>query len=416
MGGTTGTGGITGTTVSGETIPSPTNTVNTPSASAVSTPTPTLNFRITVPSAPPTSLPPPSTSTPTTRPTTTYPTVHLIAKPKNTVPQTTTTLHTIVAAQFGTIPDDSFVSSLNPLYYVITALMASIVCVSCLMVCWVRHHQTHYKEQLHVIDLKDNAECAMSPPTMPMIGPAVVPEVRALVNTNDPNNTNGKMITNGNTTRIATIHSHDTCTLQQPQLTQITQLTHGNINGVRRHLSRYGSESALTAPTSYKSGDTEWMAPTTVKSGDTEVYAPTTVSGDTRRQSSASSSECASSTEASSTSSCSASSECGQSRVHRNGNGNGDQNESGNVKGNDDCLERKEVHYETDGDLLEQEPDHYVDEDEDQDEDGNDEESPLRDGDLDDITGNPDHELIDVDPEHYNHYGEMERAEGSGVI
>jgi len=44
------------------------------------------------------------------------------------------------------------------------------------------------------------------------------------------------------------------------------------------------------------------------------------------------------------------------------------------------------------------------------------EESPLRDGDLDDITGNPDHELIDIDPEHYNHYGEMDRAEGSGVI
>merc|ERR1719242_2163276 len=287
MGGTTGTGGITGTTVSGETIPSPTNTVNAPSASAVSTPTPTLNFRITVPSAPPTSLIPPSTSTPTTRPTTSYPTVHLIAQPRNTVPQTTTTRNTIVAAQFGTIPDDSLVSSLNPLYYVITALMASIVCVSCLMVCWVRHHQTHYKEQLHVIDLKDDAECAMSPPTMPMIGPAVVPEVRALVNPNT--DTNGAMQT------------HDTL---QPPLTQFTQLTHG----VRRHLSRYGSESALTAPTSYKSGDTEWMAPTTMKSGDTEMYAPTTMSGDTKLQSSATSSACASSTAASSSSSCSASS------------------------------------------------------------------------------------------------------------
>merc|ERR1719242_88953 len=231
-----------------------------------------------------------------------------------------------------------------------------------------------------------------------MMGPAVVPEVKALERNSQ---------TQG--------HYHTTHGISHGVTHGITHgATHGAAHGVnRRHLSRYGSESALTAPTSYKSGDTEWMAPTTVKSGDTEVYAPTTISGDTRRQSSASSSECASSTEASSTSSCSASSECGQSRVHRNGNGNGDQNESGNVKGNDDCLERKEVHYETDGDLLEQEPDHYVDEDEDQDEDGNDEESPLRDGDLDDITGNPDHELIDVDPEHYNHYGEMERAEGS---
>merc|ERR1719471_2652350 len=66
-----------------------------------------------------------------------------------------------------------------------------------------------------------------------------------------------------------------------------------------RHLSRRGSESALTgltAPTSHKSGDTEF-----------DIYAPTTMSGDTKLQSSASSSACASSTEASSTVSCSAS-------------------------------------------------------------------------------------------------------------
>merc|ERR1712087_201446 len=111
---------------------------------------------------------------------------------------------------------------------------------------------------------------------------------------------------------------------------------------LKTHLSRQGSESALTgltAPTSHKSGDTEF-----------DIYAPTTMSGDTKLQSSASSSACASSTEASSTVSCSASDDSHKlSRVQEV------VEERDEV--DSDCLAWKEVHYETGGQLLEQEPD-----------------------------------------------------------
>jgi len=143
------------------------------------------------------------------------------------------------------------------------------------------------------------------------------------------------------------------------------------------------------------------MAPTTVKSGDTDIYAPTTVSGDTKMQSSASSSACASSTAASSSDSCSASSS-GQplSRVR--------EEIEEEEADSDDCLERKEVHYETDGHLLEQEPDHDVDDEVEEELD------PQRDGDQ--VTGNEYGNEYDRDG-----YGESENVdemmvEGPGSV
>merc|ERR550539_341073 len=99
-------------------------------------------------------------------------------------------------------------------------------------------------------------------PSIPMMGPNMVPEVRALT---------------------LEIDGHRSGQNRHP---------------LKTHISRHGSPSALTgltAPTSHN-GDTEF-----------DIYAPTTMSGDTKMQSSASSSACASSTEASSTVSCSAS-------------------------------------------------------------------------------------------------------------
>merc|ERR1719491_1616636 len=104
-----------------------------------------------------------------------------------------------------------------------------------------------------------------------------------------------------------------------------------------RHRSRQGSESA---PTSYRSGDTEMMAPTTThcKSADTEMTAPTTTTEHTNAFASSSSSA---SSSVDSARSCSSS--------H---SGADDSDDS------DDCLDEKdsqidrrelEVPYETNG-------------------------------------------------------------------